>query len=94
MANNEHKLMVTPVSVNDGFKRADGRTWVILGATVIAAGVIVLVINLLVPKPKLHWPTNSAAVPARQTDGRAVPSNADEPKTYDVAPPSRPQKNR
>jgi hypothetical protein len=65
---------------------------------VIVAGLVVLAINLFVPKPKVHWPTSP--VPQRvtapaaqdgQDDGQA---GKDEPKTYDVAPPSRPRHGR
>jgi hypothetical protein len=92
MANNEHRLMSTPVSVNDGFKRSDGRTWAVLGACVIVAGLVVLAINLFVPKQKLHWPTSpvpqQVTAPPAQDVGQ---DGKDEPKTYDVAPPSRPR---
>ncbi len=78
MAQDEHRLFTTPVSVNDGLKRADGRTWAVLGASAVVAGLIVLVIALFVPKPDVKWPDSQHAPKA------TVP---DEPRTYDVAPP-------
>lgn len=90
MANNEHRLMSTPVSVNDGLKRSDGRTWAVLGACVIVAGLVVLAINMFVPKPKVHWPTSSVPQPVSAPAPQDVQDGKDEPKTYDVAPPSRP----
>jgi hypothetical protein len=84
MAQHEHKLFTTPVSVNDGFKRADSKTWAILGITAVAALVIVGLIALFVEKPKVRWPSSPAqpqAAPASQPE-------PDEPRTYDVAPPS------
>lgn len=87
MAQNEHKLFTTPVSVNDGFKRADGKTWATLGILAVAAIVIVVLINLFVEKPNVRWP--SSPVP------QAAPAKPDEPRTYDVAPresvPAKPQ---
>jgi hypothetical protein len=79
MAQNEHKLFTTPVSVNDGFKRSDGKTWGVLGFFAVVAIVIVLLINLFVEKPKVRWP--SSPVP------QAAPAKPDEPRIYDVAPP-------
>lgn len=84
MADRDHKLMSTPVSVNDGMKRADGWTWKVLGISCIATLLIVLGINLFVPKSKIDWP-DSTKKPA------AAPV---EPKTYDVAPPVRQQPNQ
>lgn len=85
MAQHDHKLFTTPVSVNDGFKRADGRSWAILGVAAVAAIVIVVLISFFVEKPGVKWPT-SPAQPAAQP--AAAPSS-EEPRTYDVAPPSR-----
>ncbi len=76
---NEPKLFTTPVSVNDGFKRSDGKTWGLLGAIAVVAIVIVLLINVFVEKPKVRWPSSPAP--------QAVPAKPDEPRTYDVAPP-------
>ncbi len=84
MADRDHKLMSTPVSVNDGLKRADGGTWKLLGISFVAAILIVIGINLFVPKSKIAWP-DSTPKPA------AAPA---EPRTYDVAPPVRPQPNQ
>ncbi|MFM9863021.1 MAG: hypothetical protein ACKVRO_05390 [Micropepsaceae bacterium] len=78
MAQNEHKLFTTPVSVNDGFKRSDGKTWAVLGIVALVAIATVVLINLFVEKPKVRWPRS----PVPQT----APA---EPKTYDVAPPER-----
>jgi hypothetical protein len=84
MSRDEHRLLSTPVSVNDGLKRADGRTWAVLGVAAIVAGLVVLAVNLFVPKPNVRWPDSR---PAATTDGRAgVPK--EEPRTYDVAPPA------
>ena len=77
MAQNEHKLFTTPVSVNDGFKRSDGKTWAILGIVALTAIAVVVLINLFVEKPKVRWPSSPA-----------TPQTAPvEPRTYDVAPP-------
>lgn len=90
MAQNEHKLFTTPVSVNDGFKRSDGKTWATLGIVAIAALLVVLLINVFVDKPKVRWPSSTAPQAAP-----AMPAEADEPRTYDVAPrqaaPAKPQ---
>lgn len=81
MANDEHKLFTTPVSVNDGLKRSDSKTWATLGIVALVALAIVALINLFVEKPAVRWPT-SPAVPAAQP----VPEKSEEPRTYDVAP--------
>jgi hypothetical protein len=86
IAAKDHKLMSTPVSVNDGMKRADGNTWKILGISVIVAVLVVAGINLFVPKSKIAWPeVKPAPTPAAPSD---------EPRTYDVAPPSAPPKGQ
>ncbi len=77
MPQGDHKLISTPVSVSDGFKRADGRTWSVLLIAAAVAIAIVVFINLFVEKPEVRWPQSPA--PA------AAPS--EEPRTYDVAPP-------
>ncbi len=78
MAQHEHKLFTTPVSMNDGFKRSDSKTWLTLGVVALAALAIVAAINVFVEKPKIRWPTSQpqAAAPA-----------SNEPRTFDVAPP-------
>ena len=81
MAQNEHKLFTTPVSVNDGLKRSDSKTWATLGILAVAAVLIVVLINLLIEKPRVRWPTSPAPQAAP-----SVPAERDEPKTYDVAP--------
>lgn len=81
MAQNEHKLFTTPVSMNDGFKRSDGKTWATLGVFAVLAVVVVVLINVFFEKPKVRWPTSPAPQAAP-----SVPSQPDEPKTYDVAP--------
>lgn len=85
MAQHDHKLFTTPVSVNDGFKRADGKTWAILGVATVAAIVIVTLISFFVEKPGVKWPS-SPTQPAAQPV--PVPPG-EEPRTYDVAPPSK-----
>ena len=92
MTQHEHKLMSTPVSVNDGLKRADQRTWAILGACVVFAGIVVLAINLFLPKPKIKWPSSPTA--ATQAQSSAPDAAEDGPKTYDVAPPSRREESK
>jgi hypothetical protein len=76
MAQNEHKLFTTPVSVNDGFKRSDGRTWAVLGIVAVVAIAAVVLLNLFVEKPGIRWPSSPAP--------QATPA---EPRAYDVAPP-------
>lgn len=80
MTDQDHKLFSTPVSVADGMKRADGRTWLILGILALAAIGIVVLIETFTEKPKLKWP-QSPQPPAREQ------SAPEEPRTYDVAPP-------
>lgn len=81
MANNDHKLISTPVSVSDGFKRADGRTWSLLLIVAAVAIAVVFAINFFVEKPApVKWPTTG--VPAQQS----APAG-DEDRTYEVAPP-------
>ena len=82
MAQNEHKLFTTPVSVNDGFKRSDGKTWATLGIVAVAAVLVVVLINVFVEKPKVRWPSSAAPQAAPST-----PAEAEEPRTYEVAPP-------
>lgn len=86
MSDGDHKLMSTPVSVNDGMKRADARTWKILGLCAVAALIIVAGINIFVPKSKIAWPDS----PSRPQGTQAPP----EPKTYDIAPPVRQKPNQ
>ncbi len=83
MAQDDHKLISTPVSVSDGFKRADSRTWFVLMVAAAAAVAIVVAINFFVDKPKVRWPTS----PTQAPPPAAAPAS-DEPRTYDVAPPS------
>jgi len=76
----DHKLISTPVSVADGLKRGDKRTWLTLLVAGAVAVVIVIAVNLFVEKPApVRWP---AAKPAG--------AGADEPRTYEVAPPGPP----
>lgn len=83
MPNREHKLMSNPVSVNDGLRQADSRTWRILGITAIATVAIVAAINLFVPKEKVDWPDSP-----RTASPQAEPA---EPRTYDVVPRRQPK---
>jgi hypothetical protein len=85
MAQDDHKLFVTPVSVSDGFKRGDGRTWFILMIGAAVAVVIVLLVNFLVEKPNVRWPSSPAQP---QQPAAQEPASNDEPRTYEVAPPS------
>lgn len=83
MAKGDHKLISTPVSVSDGFKRADGRTWswlLIVGAAAIA---IVFAINFFIEKPApVKWPTTGP----QAVQPQPAPAD-DEDRTYEVAPP-------
>jgi hypothetical protein len=88
MANHEHKLFTTPVSVNDGFKRADGKSWAILGIAALLAIVIVVLISIFVEQPAVKWPRSPAQPAAQPAQAPAEPT--DEPRTYDVAPPQPP----
>lgn len=81
MTQQDHKLMSTPVSVADGMKRADGRTWFVLLIAAAVAIAVVVLINLFVEKPKIRWPSS-----APQAQPAAAPAD-DEPKTYEIAPP-------
>ena len=85
----EHKLFTTPVSVNDGLRRSDRRTWSILLIGAAVALAFVFLINLFVEKPKIHWPTSAGPVsPASPAAQPAEPSKDDsEPRTFNVAPP-------
>lgn len=83
MAQDEHKLMSTPVSVSDGLKRSDSRTWFVLMVAAAVAVAIVAAVNLFVEKPKISWPSS----PTQATPPAAAPAS-DEPRTYDVAPPA------
>lgn len=81
MAQKDHRLISTPVSVSDGFKRADGQTWFVLLIGAAVAVAVVAIIQLAVDKPaKTQWPTSPTEAPA------AAPA-PEEPRTYDVAPP-------
>ena len=83
MSNRDHKLLSNPVSVNDGLRQADAKTWKILALTAVATVVIVAAINLFLPKEKVKWPESPRA-PAPQ----AGPA---EPRTYDVVPRRQPK---
>lgn len=82
MTQQEHKLISTPVSVADGMKRGDGRTWFVLLIAAAVAIAVVVLINLFVEKPNIRWPSS-----APQAQPAAAPAD-DEPKTYEVAPPA------
>ncbi len=92
MAQHEHKLFTTPVSMNDGFKRSDSKTWATLGIVALIAVAVVVMIEVFFEKPKVRWPQSP---PQAQ---QAVPAVPDEPRTYDVAPresaPAKPAKPR
>jgi hypothetical protein len=82
----DHRLISTPVSMADGFKRADNGTWVVLVIAAVVAVVIVVAIGYFVETPKIRWP--SSPKPAAATQAAPAPEAApsDEPRTYDVAP--------
>ena len=86
MGTEDHKLFSTPVSAGDGFRRADGKSWAILGVAAVLAGLIVAGVSLFVPKPEVKWPSSpepAKVYPEAPKQPEALP---DEPKTYDVAP--------
>lgn len=85
----EHKLFTTPVSVSDGLRRSDSRTWSVLLIGAAIALAFVVAINLFVAKPKIHWPTSPGPTSSAQPQAApAEPSKDDsEPRTFDVAPP-------
>ena len=77
MTQGDHKLISTPVSVSDGFKRSDGSTWSVLLIVAAVAVAIVIAINVFVEKPPpVQWPK-----------GPGAPAQSSEPTSYDVAPP-------
>ncbi len=78
MAQNDHRLFSTPVSVADGLKRSDGKTWsVLLISAAVAIGLVILV-NVFVEKPApIKWPTGP----------KPAVEQSNEPRTFDVAPP-------
>ena len=78
MSDHDHKMMSTPVSIGDGFRRADGKTWrALMIAAAVAIGVVVL-IDAFVEKPNVRWPSSPTQI--------QTPAD-EEPRTYDVAPP-------
>jgi len=84
MAQGDHKLISTPVSIADGFKRADGWTWSVLLTGAAIAIAIVVLINLFIEKPEVRWP--QSPTPAATPAPADAPAPAEEPRTYDVAP--------
>jgi hypothetical protein len=80
MSQRDHRMISTPVSMQDGFRRADGRTWSVLMIAAVIAIAVVVLINLFVEKPKVRWPASPTQAPVAQP-------SSDEPRTYDVAPP-------
>jgi hypothetical protein len=78
MPEREHRLMSAPVSVSQGLRHADARTWRMLGLTLVGSLVIVALLNLFVPKSKVNWPASPAATKAG--------AGAVEPRTFDVVP--------
>lgn len=78
MAQDDHRMFSTPVSVADGLKRSDSKTWsVLLISAAVAIGVVVLV-NVFVEKPApIEWPTGP----------KQAAEQSKEPRTFDVAPP-------
>jgi peptidoglycan/LPS O-acetylase OafA/YrhL len=80
MSEQEHKLFSSPLSSAGGFRRGDSKTWFVLLTAGAIAVVIALIIEFSFEKPGIRWPSTQAPVPA------AAPS-ADEPRSYDVAPP-------
>jgi hypothetical protein len=83
MAEQEHKLFSNPLSSAGGFRRGDSKTWSVLLIAGAIAVAIVVIIELTVEKPNIRWPDTQTRAPA------AAPApSSDEPRTYDVAPPS------
>ena len=79
MAQDEHRMFTTPVSVADGLKRSDGKTWSVLLIAAAIGIAIAFAVEVFVEKPApIKWPTGPKPVAAE-------PSN--EPRTFDVAPP-------
>lgn len=79
----DHKLISTPVSVADGMKRGDSKTWRVLLLAGFVGVVVALFFNAFVEKgPPVKWPTVTAPSGQKTTGGRA------EPRSYDVAPPN------
>jgi hypothetical protein len=83
MAEQEHKLFSKPLSATSGFRRADGKTWFVLLVAGAIAVVIALIIEFSFEKPGIRWPETQTQAPAV-----APAPSSDEPRTYDVAPPS------
>jgi hypothetical protein len=78
MAQNDHRMFTTPVSVADGLKRGDNKTWSVLLIAAALAIVLVLLVNAFVEKPeKINWPTGP----------KPAVEQSNEPRTFDVAPP-------
>jgi hypothetical protein len=100
--NNPDRLFVTPVSLADGLKRADSKTWPIILTSAAVAIVLVLVLNLFIERKPLQWgggqppAAETKAAPADAASANAAgtePPAKEEPRTYDVAPPNAvPQK--
>jgi hypothetical protein len=77
MTQGDHRLISTPVSVADGMKRGDSKTWGVLLVAGAAAVGIVFLINAFVEKPaRVRWPSSPVAG-----------EQSKEPRTFDVAPP-------
>lgn len=79
MAQNDHRMFTTPVSVADGLKRGDGKTWSVLLIAAAIGMALAFAVEAFVEKPApIKWPTGprpTAAEPSK------------EPRTFDVAPP-------
>jgi hypothetical protein len=87
MDNNPDHLFVTPVSVADGLKRGDGKTWAVLLITGAIGVVLVLLFNVIFEKTPVQW----SAAPVQETAGQnpveQKPTEQAEPRAFDVAPP-------
>ena len=89
MSDDRPKFISTPVSVGDGLKHADGRTWAVLGAAAVVAILFVTLLALFTEKPNVRWPQSPQPQPRTAPAEAPAGDTGDEPKTYEVAPPGK-----
>ena len=78
MAQDDHRMFTTPVSVADGLKRSDGKTWSVLLIAAAIGIAIAFAVEVFVEKPApIKWPTGPKPTAEQSKD----------PRTFDVAPP-------